>query len=275
MTLTQDDEILVADVRCADAPIPPGPLEQPPSIELVIPLSGVFERELFPHGSRRPGIVSIGDASRVHLFRPSAPHRIAHPIGGSDRAIAIALRDGLPNRLTYPDDIPAPPRLQTAARRLAAAVAQGAIDDLAAAETAWSLVNGCLGLLDRTEVATTRDRATARRIRLEIAGHLQVRLSLPKLGRRVGLSGWEAARRFRRATGTSIHRYRTGLRVQAALDRIERGERDLTALALDLGFAHHSHLANVLRSTLGSPPSAFRRAPTAAELAALRTILQA
>jgi AraC-like DNA-binding protein len=60
-----------------------------------------------------------------------------------------------------------------------------------------------------------------------------------------------------------------------ALERLAAGERDLTALALDLGFADHAHLTNTVRRELGRPPSAFRAAPNHAEIHALSTILQA
>jgi AraC-like DNA-binding protein len=274
-TLIEDDEILVTDVRCVGAPRPHGPIELPTSVELVIPLAGLFERLLFTNGTHRAGATYTADPSRIHLFRPAAPYRVSHPIGGADRSIAIAIRDGLSDRETYPDDIPAPPIAHTLARRLAAAIAHGTVDELTAAEVARTMVDISLGWFDRLEMANVRDRSTARRIRLAIAEKLGKRMTLPELGRGVGLSGWEVARRFRRATGTSIHRYRTALRVQAALERIEQGERDLAVLGLDLGFAHHSHLTNALRAALGSPPSAFRRPPTPSELAGLRTILQA
>lgn len=104
--------------------------------------------------------------------------------------------------------------LAVIARRLAVALAGGHADALAGAELVLAILEAVRG--SRAPEAThSSDVAVARR---------------------VGLSGWELARRFRRVTGTSIHRYRTALRVQAALERIEAGERDLTGLALDLGF---------------------------------------
>ena len=274
-TVIEDAEIHVIDIRCIDAPRQAGALEVPASDELVVPLGGVFDREVFAHGTHRAGVPSTADPTRIHLFRRAAPSRVSHPLAGGDRSIAVVVHDGLPVRRTFPDDIPAPPIAQTFARRLASAVAHRTVDDLAAGEAARSLIDACLGWFRSSARATNRHHATARQIRIEIAGDLSERLPLPELGRRVGVSGWEAARRFRRATGTSIHRYRTALRVQAALERIEQGERDLTLLALDLGFAHHSHLTNVLRAHAGGPPSAYRRVPTPRELAALRTVLQA
>jgi AraC family transcriptional regulator len=273
--LIDDDEILVTDVRCSNAPRPQGSLEKPGTLEIVIPLAGVFERTVYRSGSARSGVPSTADPSRIHLFLPAAPYRVAHPLGGTDRSLAIAIRAGWSDLPSFPNDIPAPPIAHAFARRLAAAVARGTVDDLAAGEAARHLVDQSLGWFDHFPVLARRGEASTRQIRLEIAASLRRRTTLAELGRRVGLSGWEAARRFRMATGSSIHQYRTALRIQAALERIEAGERDLTALALDLGFADHSHLANVLRRAVGQPPSAFRPPPTPSELAALRTILQA
>src|SRR5919108_261399 len=66
------------------------------------------------------------------------------------------------------------------------------------------------------------------------------------------------ARRFRSATGESISRYLLRLRLGLALDRLAAGDRDLGALADELGFANHSHFTARFRSTFGITPSAFR-----------------
>ena len=42
------------------------------------------------------------------------------------------------------------------------------------------------------------------------------------------------------------------------MERLAAGEPDLTALALDLGYADHSHLTNACRREFGRPPSALR-----------------
>ncbi|WP_348652834.1 AraC family transcriptional regulator [Polyangium sp. y55x31] len=54
--------------------------------------------------------------------------------------------------------------------------------------------------------------------------------------------------------------------------RLLGGARDLTALALDLGFADHSHFTNAFRREFGCSPSAVRRL---LERPSARKILQA
>lgn len=279
--LLDDGVIVVADVRCINAPVGEVSEEGPATVEVVIPLDGVFLRTVRRPGTRAAAATAVGDSSTALVFRPGEPCRVAHPVGGSDRSVVIGLREGWPESGAV--DVggrPRPGAVQLAARRMALALAGGQADALTGGELALAVVDavgrdGAGGLHSSQASPRPADLAVANRIRLEILAGLGERTSLPELGRRAGLSGWEVARRFRRATGMSVHGYRTALRVQAALERIEGGERDLTALALDLGFADHSHLTNVLRRAVGRAPSAFRRSPNAVELAELRTILQA
>ena len=45
----------------------------------------------------------------------------------------------------------------------------------------------------------------------------------------------------------------------AALHRLSEGERDLSQLALDLGYSSHSHFSAVFTTTYGQGPAALRR----------------
>jgi AraC-like DNA-binding protein len=56
----------------------------------------------------------------------------------------------------------------------------------------------------------------------------------------------------------SLHGYRQRLRLAAALQRLEEGERDLAALAHDLGYSSQSHLGAVFRRELGVTPAQAR-----------------
>ena len=273
--LLDDGTIAVADVRCHDAPAEPAGEEAAPTVEVNVPLAGVYVRTVRRPGSAAAPLRTIGDPGRALVFGRDEPYRVSHPVGGDDRSLVIALRRAPGGFDPSSPERPVRASVTIAARRLAAALAGGQVDALAGAEVALAIIRSIGMEPDSGSAARPGDQRMAAAIRLEIGARLGERLTLPALGRSVGLSGWKLARRFRLAAGTSIHRYRTALRVQAALERIETGERDLTALALDLGFADHSHLSNVLRREAGRPPSAFRRPPTAAELGALRTILQA
>jgi AraC-like DNA-binding protein len=67
------------------------------------------------------------------------------------------------------------------------------------------------------------------------------------------------SRLFRRHLGTGLHGYRQRLRLATALQRLEDGERNLAALAHDLGFASQSHLGLVFQREIGITPAQARR----------------
>jgi len=60
---------------------------------------------------------------------------------------------------------------------------------------------------------------------------------------------------FKRRTGLSVHQYLTRLRLAAALQQLPDRGRSLSALAVGLGFSHHSHFTSAFRRMFGMPPS--------------------
>ncbi len=272
--LLDDGAIVVSEARCTGSSTDSHSEEVVPVTEVNIPLRGTYVRTVRRAGSPAAAWTTIGDPGRALVFRPDEPYRVSHPVPGEDRSLVIAIRSQGPElEALGTDDRPVPHAVTIGARALVRDLLAGLADPLAASERAISLV-GAIGWdgVPRPRPVTARERRLAASVRLEIAARVGERMTLADLGRWAGLSGWELARRFRRATGTSIHAYRTCLRVQAALERLEDGERDLTGLALELGFADHSHMTNVVRRSTGYPPSAFRRLGAAG---GGRTILQA
>jgi AraC-like DNA-binding protein len=67
------------------------------------------------------------------------------------------------------------------------------------------------------------------------------------------------ARSFRKKTGLSLHGYRQRLRLAAALQRLEEGERDIAALAHELGYSSQSHLGSAFAREIGVTPAQARR----------------
>ncbi len=101
--------------------------------------------------------------------------------------------------------------------------------------------------------------AAAEDVRLAVAAPLDARMTIAEVAERVGYSPFHLARLFRTVTGTTIQEHRRRLRLRAALDRLVGGERDLSALAGDLGFATHSHFSERFRAEFGMTPGDFRR----------------
>lgn len=96
----------------------------------------------------------------------------------------------------------------------------------------------------------------------EVRKHLAVSYrgitSVPEIARRVGVSAAHLSRVFKRDTGLSILAYRHELRMRAALDLLERGALDLTELALELGYATHSHFTARFKRTFGITPTRYQ-----------------
>jgi AraC-like DNA-binding protein len=84
-----------------------------------------------------------------------------------------------------------------------------------------------------------------------------------------GCSPYHFARLFKQETGCSLRAYRLRLRLAMAVNGLAEGARDLTTLAMDTGFSHHSHMSATFRNALGRSPSAVR------DMLAARTFLKA
>jgi AraC-like DNA-binding protein len=82
--------------------------------------------------------------------------------------------------------------------------------------------------------------------------------SLSDVAKRLGVSASYLTRAYRMATGGTLHARLTRLRIAAALARLAAGAKDLTALALDLGYSSHSHFSADFKRTVGRPPSDYR-----------------
>lgn len=84
-------------------------------------------------------------------------------------------------------------------------------------------------------------------------------VTLEDVARAVHLSQYHLARVFRAETGSTVHRYLTDIRLRAALDAMEPSGGDLSRIAAEAGFAHHSHLTDQFTRRFGMPPSRARR----------------
>jgi AraC family transcriptional regulator len=111
--------------------------------------------------------------------------------------------------------------------------------------------------------------------RAMLAARYGERLSLDDIAREVHVSPFHLAHRFRARTGVGLHGYRTHLRLREALRRIAEPGISLTDLALELGFASHSHFTDTFRRTFGRPPSEVRAAVRSRGSAEARRILEA
>ncbi|MCI0638259.1 MAG: AraC family transcriptional regulator, partial [Gemmataceae bacterium] len=111
----------------------------------------------------------------------------------------------------------------------------------------------------RSRNGTQADHAgRAEAAKTYLASRLDQRITLDDVARAVHASPFHLCRIFQKHTGVPIHRYLAQLRLRAALERLQDGADDLTALALDLGFSSHSHFTDAFRREFGRPPSVVR-----------------
>src|SRR5262249_27969305 len=79
------------------------------------------------------------------------------------------------------------------------------------------------------------------------------------IARRVHWSPGYLTRQFLACTGSTLHRYRQGLRLRAALTYLSESRLDGAATALQLGFASHSHFSAAFAREFGITPTEFTR----------------
>ncbi len=204
---------------------------------------------------------------------PGGEQQIAHPGTGGDACTAIELSEDLAGVLA--DDGPArisEPRLTPVDAALAVQLLTrqaSRADRFEVSETVVRLVSAAITGPGRLRSPPRAETQTAW---LGLAdGTKQILscdpgVSLTELARRQSVSPHHLSRVFHACTGKTVSAYRNQLRVREALERLAEGERSLTGLASDLGFADHAHLARTVRREAGAVPSALRRLLTAGEL---------
>jgi AraC-like DNA-binding protein len=252
--------VRVYDVVCRAPRSPYGAAMFTAMTYVALPRRGAFLMQ-------RRGERILVDANTTVVLRPDDEYRIAHPTSDGDEGIVLALPAhlvedvvggvvGRAGRLTTTD-------------RLAVSIVTRTLRDSTTtqleAEDATLLL---LGSLSRAFMKPTSNGARpvtqAQRRRIEhvralLASSPTMRWDLGRLGSTMRCSPFQLAREFRAVTGETISRYVLHLRLGLALQRLADGEPDITALALDLGFAHHSHFSARFHRTFGLTPREARR----------------
>jgi AraC family transcriptional regulator len=102
----------------------------------------------------------------------------------------------------------------------------------------------------------------ARRLR-KVLDYIEARLgedlSLLTLAAEAGTAPAHFAREFKRAKGTSVHRYLLGRRVEWAAALLSGTEQSVAEVALATGFSSQAHLTTAFQRLNGTTPAAYRR----------------
>jgi AraC family transcriptional regulator len=234
----------------------------------------------------------VATPNHVMFYNPQQSYRrrLLHPRG--DHCAFLLVDAGLLSEIAAPqlagarfpvNHGPLEPATYLLHRLLLRAVASRAADRLLFEETLCRLLAEAMASGLRLVPAARRERRSTAASHAELveatkellAGRLGDRLTLGQIARSVHSSPFHLARVFRAYTGFTIHGYRNQLRLRSSLGSLFEPDVDLALLARRLGYASHSHFTDNFHRTFGRPPSAVRRAGRTADLAELRTIVEA
>jgi AraC-like DNA-binding protein len=274
VTLAQRPDFQVRAVTCREHHARWSEPEMQDGHLLVLVRRGRFRR-------RADGYATDLDPSVGYLSTPGQEEHFAHPHGG-DVCTAVALSTGLwaatvgEGGRTAPRHLYIDARIDLAHRRMLIAARAGDVD--------YALAEQLVGLLTdavRQSPATTcaaasdiaadtavrrRDRALVDAARTAILEDHPAARGLLPLAELLGVSPYRLSRAFPRELGVTLTGYRGRMRLGRVLDRLEQGERELSALAAELGYADQAHLCRTVRRHLGHTPTSLRSALKGHEL---------
>ncbi len=116
-------------------------------------------------------------------------------------------------------------------------------------------------LLSMLTADQTQGRATAdpvEQVREYLQSGAGARVGVPDLAAMVGLSRSRFAELFRRATGTSVLAYQTGLRMARARQLLDTSDMSIAAIARAIGYDDAYYFSRHFRRVHGLSPSAYR-----------------
>lgn len=247
-TLVARTPLLAWDQLQLEAAMPAwGPNYRPDSPRLMLPLERSVHCEL--DGQR-----FVLDAGTALWLTPHQAYRLRQPHAGQRSMVLVLDRPSLHSARRCRVALPQRWRLQ----RLAQQAAHGEV--LAVEEGAVAWVDELLGDVAH---AAPPPHPAVERAREYIASDPTRCDDLMTIARAAASSPFHLARLFRRHTGRGLHGYRDELRLVLALQRLQGGERSLAQLALELGYAHHSHFSAAFKRRFGLAPTQLRRNLTA------------
>ena len=271
--------ISLIDFQCWAHVEPEGPEEPNPTHSIVFVRRGLFQRTQHRE-------MLTADPTHILFFNALHPYRYSHPLPGGDQCTILAVATDtalnlvarqspwdaetpwkpfhIPYALSSPDAASIHYELLAILRRGAPRLAiEDAIVELA--EEAIRKAYTSNGKQRKQEkhshmagVTVRRHRDLTEATKLVINQSLEDLPGLDDLAQSLACSPFHLSRIFHETTGISLRRYVSRLRTSVAAARLASGASDLTELALDLGFADHSHFTNTFRREWGLCPSRFR-----------------
>lgn len=275
-TLVESLGVSAVDFCCSAGVESEGPEEPNPTHSIVFVRRGVFRL-------KHRGETFLADPNHIVFFNASQPYRYSHPVPGGDRCtilavttpVALDLVDRHAPRDAERDETPFRLGYGLCSRRgawlhyeflalMRQTTPKLAVDDVLSelAEEALRAAYESHGGSEKTKPLSSRafrrQRDLCEAVKVSVNRRIELLPSLAELAQSLDCSPFHLSRTFRQVSGMSLRRYVARLRASMAAERLANGARDLTELALDLGFADHSHFTNTFRKEWGMPPSRFR-----------------
>ena len=275
-TLVESAGMSAVNFRCF-AGVEHEEVEEPnPTNSIVFVRRGVFRRTY-----RNETL--LADPNHILFFNTSEPYRYSHPVAGGDDCTILAVATPVALELVashaprHAERPETPFRLGfgISSKRAAylhyefLALVRQARPMLEVEDVLSELAQEAIRAAYETHEigqktkpllssAISRQRDLCESVKFVINKRIGSLPSLGELAESLDCSPFHLSRAFHRMTGMSLRRYVSRLRTTIAAERLANGAKDLTDLALDLGFADHSHFTNTFRKEWGIPPSRFR-----------------
>jgi len=249
---------------------------------VVLPFVGVFAK----HDA--PGRHVIGTPSHAVFIDAHRPYRIAFPGAIGDRAIVIRFEEALvPCRIDCGRDgetlwsnalLPADTIIRR--DRLRQRLSDPMRDSFELETMGIELLGQCLRARRSKPVplrpaARLRRQRAVERVKEAVATAPAEAWSIAALAKIAHLSPFHLCHVFRGLVGTSLYDYVLRERLAQALNAVMDSDEDITGIALNAGFASHSHFTARFRRFFGCPPVALRRTAHAARIDDFRKIVTA
>ncbi len=258
---------------------------------LALPLAGVFAKHDGPHQQ------AIATPNHALLISADRPYRLSFPGAIGDRCLALrftsdALARVMPEAIghdgfdteRFAAHSALPPAVMLARSRLWQRFAHGdTVDALEAEELGLHLLEATLCACRRRAAprrGTTPGSASRRRRQVErtveaIWTQPERRWTLADLAAHAHVSVGHLAHVCRAELGVSVYGYVLQARLARALDAVLDSDAGLTDIALDAGFASHSHFTAKFGALFGHTPLALRRGIRSDTARRLRKIVTA
>lgn len=215
------------------------------------------------------GAPLAADANRLLLYHAGEEYRRAPLDPRGDDSLFVAVGDEaldelgrcgalVDRRYRFPRrERSCPPALYASVRLLHAGGPEKLADPLWVDELLVGAVTQALSA--GPETPADGSAALMEPVRAILSQRLDQPLALADVAAALDVSPWHLHRRFRAATGWTIHAYRDHLRLREGLARVLDGASDLATVAVELGYASHSHFTARFRRAFAMTPSAARR----------------